>query len=564
MLWPYRGPDYRRSGDLDCVLGMTVEASNALAEGQFPIRVAPRQRESMRFPLFQYYGNFPYTVTGLISRGVDGNPYTAWKIAMLLTFVVGAVGAEKLAYLLTRRRGASVLAAVVFLIAPYQFTDMNARGAFSEQLAFNLLPIAFYFSFRAFLSRRWRYVPACAVAWAVVGLTHNIAYVYGVLFMAALFLSYTRLTRRSLERIPRLAAAGALQAGLVLWYFVPQLLTMKLLIIGNPPLDPYVWADLNPLYVLLSPRLTATPAAVNAPGLGLQVGWPILAGAVLTCLALALRRQNRFRRATALRLVLLLAASFFITWSPFDFWKHVPLILWFVQFPYRMLMFVVLFGALVAGLALSGWFPRRIPWPVACVAAFLLALSTLPFLRLPAEIWPHFVEGEMSAPNVGAGALAAYFVLPSAVQQTSWLPVDFNRADWDYVLQTIDAQKSAPAVAGKRVPVAADRNRVKMGRIVHYSMNASSPVLLELPVLYYPRVMEVRDNGVRIKHGNVGHYLAVKLPPGRHHLAIRYVGIHWANTVSAVGWLATCALAVVAVVRRLVLGNRERDQLAGC
>src|SRR5258706_10090334 len=34
-----------------------IEARNALAEGQFPIRVAPNQNNRERYPVFQFHGN---------------------------------------------------------------------------------------------------------------------------------------------------------------------------------------------------------------------------------------------------------------------------------------------------------------------------------------------------------------------------------------------------------------------------------------------------------------------------------------------------------------------------
>src|SRR5215213_433345 len=41
-----------------------IEARNALAEGQFPIRVAPNQINRERYPIFQFYGNLPYMAGG--------------------------------------------------------------------------------------------------------------------------------------------------------------------------------------------------------------------------------------------------------------------------------------------------------------------------------------------------------------------------------------------------------------------------------------------------------------------------------------------------------------------
>src|SRR5438874_2629637 len=57
-----------------------IEARNALAEGQFPIRVAPNQLNRERYPIFQFYGNLPYTVGGLLYWATDINPYLVWKI----------------------------------------------------------------------------------------------------------------------------------------------------------------------------------------------------------------------------------------------------------------------------------------------------------------------------------------------------------------------------------------------------------------------------------------------------------------------------------------------------
>lgn len=41
-----------------------VEAKNALLEGQFPIRVAPTALDGIKYPIFQFNGNFPYTLGG--------------------------------------------------------------------------------------------------------------------------------------------------------------------------------------------------------------------------------------------------------------------------------------------------------------------------------------------------------------------------------------------------------------------------------------------------------------------------------------------------------------------
>src|SRR5436305_8662285 len=64
FMWPYYSVEFRPRGDLVFVIDATIEARAALRERQFPIRVAPREWDGVRHPIFQFYGNFPYTVTG--------------------------------------------------------------------------------------------------------------------------------------------------------------------------------------------------------------------------------------------------------------------------------------------------------------------------------------------------------------------------------------------------------------------------------------------------------------------------------------------------------------------
>jgi hypothetical protein len=43
-------------------VAMIIQGRMALEEGQFPLRVAPWQHNSWRYPLYQFYSPFVYTV----------------------------------------------------------------------------------------------------------------------------------------------------------------------------------------------------------------------------------------------------------------------------------------------------------------------------------------------------------------------------------------------------------------------------------------------------------------------------------------------------------------------
>lgn len=654
VMAPYRSSKFRSAGDLIGVLGFVVEARNALAEGQFPIRVAPTQLEGARYPVFQYYANFPFTVTGLLCLA-GLSPYAAWKIAMLAAFTLGGLFVYLSALRLTRQAPASLLAGAAFVLAPYMFADLNARGAFAELVAFNLLPAAFYATLRCFASRHWRYIPACAVAWALIGLSHNITYLFGVLVLGPLFVSMLgiRRPRRAAGRLLRLAAAGALHATLMIWYVAPQLRSLPLIEIHANSFNPSQAAWLSTIDVLLAPTLRTAPGIDGTSNLGLQVGWVVLAGAALAALGVLIpgRRRRRLRGVT-LRLLVLFAVSFFFAWSPVDVWGRLPQTFWFIQFPYRMLVFTTLLGALLVACGLTLCLGRRFRPVVMLPALALVAFAAAPYVPRHGRFDRHFVRaitanpvigglndyllsglstvtngyphpdvdlarpefgllregrvrpigssaltmpegakglhvsGEVPPPPEGAppGASDVRLLVklgdgsmtiplkPGPFEFSLRLPECFCGEPATFALHPRDVDgreanltltsvryEGAPPAAVRLVTAAEVRPRVAFGRATKLRFESAEPVLLQLPVLYYPGLMRVEDRGEPIPYRNVGRYVAVELSPGRHRLDVRYVGVRWANWIGLLGW----SVVGTTVVAAAAAASRRRASVRG-
>jgi hypothetical protein len=534
VMWPYRGGKFRGAGDLTGFIAGTVEARNALREGQLPIRVAPHQLDGARYPLFQYYANLPYTITGVLCRaGLD--PYTSWKIAMLAAFTLGGTFVHLSARRLTRDRVASLVAGATFVLAPYVFTDLNARGAVAELFAMNFLAVAFYATLRCLTSRRWRYVVACAASWTAVGLSHNITYLFGAILLGLFFLSLIRFGPRGASvsagsslpktrgrdargtgamQLLRLGAAGVLHAGLMLWYVVPQFATLPLLDMSARSFSPAGPAALSTWDVLLAPTLVS-PADSTTPKLGIQIGWPVLGGIVLAAIGLVVagrRRRRPLLRRFTFRLLALFVIAAFIAWSPFDFWARVPRLFWFIQFPYRMLVFTVLLGAMLSACGIALCFGRAVRTQVVVVTLFLVLVGAVSMSYMPRAglTFPTLVQNEIANPVCGGLS--------------------------DYVLSEPAAARMAfHAYPAKRF-VSADevRPQYRSGRRTRVRFDASGPTLLQTPVLFYPGMMRVTDNGRAVAYGNVGRFVAVELGAGAHVIELRYVGSRWANWVSGI------------------------------
>src|SRR5688500_5623807 len=241
MMAPYAGDRLREStaDDLSVHCSGIIEAYNALAEGQFPVRVAPSHNGGhggtdfggVRYPLFQFYGQFPHSAGGVLCFLLGLNAFTAWKIVQLGALTLGGFYAYRCGIAATRRPRASLVAGVVFMTAPYMWTDLHARFAYPELISFNLVPVVTFYCQRAFAARGRR--PRAAVllggvAWSGLAMSHNVTFLYASAFLGLYFASHLSFDRRFLFRITRVGLAYALGIVLTLWFHAPQFQTVSL------------------------------------------------------------------------------------------------------------------------------------------------------------------------------------------------------------------------------------------------------------------------------------------------------------------------------------------------
>ena len=524
-----------------------IEARNALKEGQFPIRVAPHQVDGTRYPVFQYYGNFPYTAGGLIYLLTGASPYTAFRAVLLLGLLTGSYFTYRCSWRFSRRWGPSVLAGAVFCLAPYLLTDIHARFAYPEVVSFCLLPPVFYFSLRAFHTRRASAVLGGAVTWALLALSHNITYFYASFLFAVYFATFLGWRRRAWQRLARVGVAHLLGFLLAAWYLVPQAMTLSSLAISASPSCVSRMRWLTSLPILLAPTMVLPapyPEPMPHPSFGLQIGWPIL-GAVLLAGSFAFARGGRAtaERLFVRRVVVVFGLAFFLVWSPVDFWPYVPKVFHFLQFTYRLLMFTTLWGAVLVGYALKHLLPEGFRLPHFCLGMGLLGVFAGPYLPSPRTATQVTLAGEVSSPNMGRGGAATAYRLGVADLLNTYRPL------------------TAPETGNAVIDLSRSRRQTHVGRVTTCWHRSPLPCVIQLPVLYYPRMIQVKADGKRIGYGSLDGYLAVRVPEGDHRIDVRFVGIEWANRVSALAWaVVLCGLLAPAA---WAVGRRRRAKPGG-
>jgi hypothetical protein len=533
-----------QGGDRYQHLSVILDARDALREGQFPPRVAPAMGGGRRYAMFQFYGNLPYGFAGALALVPGIDAHDAWRIVTFLSVACAGFYAYRCSLSLTRQVWASVVAGVVFVAAPYLSTDFRARFAYTEAVSFCLLPVVLFYSLRAFARPgSWGAVVAGGVAWAAVALSHNITYLYGSALIGLFFLTFVgRDLTKYVRRVLRVGACYGLGLLLVLWYVVPQLQALRYIgiAVANASTSPMATASWSPLYVLVSPVLITSPTARNTPYMGIQIGWPILAAAALAAFQLARSVAGWGKQPAGLRLpreriagalLLAFAVALFITWSPFDFWRYVPRIFYNLQIPYRILMFVVLWGSLLAGVSLAAMWPRRpggMPPRAAWACVAVVAVAAMPFQGWGLDrLSSRTVRQLENAPIFGA-ADDVYVTVPERVREFR-----------------LDVPPGVPVV---RLEGAA--MRIRRGGAAAFAPGDAGPRVARLPVLFYPRLLDVRIDGQPAGHwGHLDGLVAVDVPAGAHEVTTAVVGARWANFVSGVAWLAVVVATCAAVLR---------------
>lgn len=384
----------RGGGDSPFLVQRTHQMAQALRAHVFPVRWMPDAALGLGYPGFNYYAALPYYVSALGYLGGLGI-LGGIKLAQLLGFVLAGGAAYGLARTLGRSRPAAVLASAAYSYAPFHLVNAYVRGdALSEFYAMGLFPLALLVVIRLVRQPGVLRALALALVYGALAVTHNISAMLAspilVVWLAVCALTGARTKRWNAV----LWGAGALALGLALsaWFWLPALAERDLVQLVDQTTGYFHFAghfrglDLVQRGLLFDYTLDSTQnpfrmglaqLLVTAPGAGILL---------VRCKTLA--RGERW--IAMLAAGSWLVATYLITPLSRPFWDHIPL-LDYAQFPWRLLAFQALFGALLSAY-LPDLFPpvrRSLSGPsqgvriaIAATVALLLIVTATAELRV--------------------------------------------------------------------------------------------------------------------------------------------------------------------------------------
>ena len=122
----YRRKSLRTRGTVHIYRGLVF--SKAISDGVILPRWTQFLHLGLGSPVFTFYGPLSYYGMDLLYRIGIPHP-VGWRILIAGALLLGFLGTYLLVYTLTRRKWPSLLAAVVFLFAPYVLRNTLERGS---------------------------------------------------------------------------------------------------------------------------------------------------------------------------------------------------------------------------------------------------------------------------------------------------------------------------------------------------------------------------------------------------------------------------------------------------
>jgi uncharacterized membrane protein len=308
------------------------------------------------YPLFNIYSTLPLYVAEafhLMGAALTG----AVKLTYILAFLVSGVTM----YAFGKRvlgGQAGVLAAVVYMYAPYRLLDIYVRSAFAEFCAYSFLPLVLLLFYDLSERQSVRSLVLASLGYAALFLTHAAtAFVFTLLLVPYVaFLMFSRL-RTGWGRTLRLAglslAAALLALALASVFLLPMIVEKGYIVEGQWTQGSFGYAK----HFVYPSQLFSPYWGYGYAGEGLQDEMSLQLGMAATMLTIAgavysLRRGVEGRAQMAFFLVSSLVVVAAMTPASQRVWEALPLAA-LVQFPWRLLGLAALTMSFLSGGAIQ-------------------------------------------------------------------------------------------------------------------------------------------------------------------------------------------------------------------
>ncbi|MFH0937193.1 MAG: 6-pyruvoyl-tetrahydropterin synthase-related protein [Candidatus Daviesbacteria bacterium] len=472
------------------------EMNKAIGEGQFPVRWISDFRYGE--PLFNFYAPLPFYI-GSVVHTLSFNFLDTTKILFAIGFILSSLAMFFLGKELFGKVG-GVIAATLYLYAPYHSVDVYVRGAMSESLALIFFPLIFLASFK--LSQKTSKINILFLSFSLAGLffTHNIMTVLFAPFFIA-WIVYLIWINKNWKLIKYFLVAILLGFGLASSFLLPAFLE-KSYVQSDKLITGYF--DYRGHFVEV--RQFVMPswgygASLwgSEDGMSFQIGLAHLAILILSIVIAVIFKKKKSIIALTTFLTLEFLFSLFMQHNKSTpIWLQFP-ILAYTQFPWRFLGISIFFISLIGGSL--GVFLKNKLVILAIVIILAVILINIQYFH------PESYYYDSKDSHYTTDILSKDDKLPK-----DYLPI--------WVKAIMSERVMAPhALSGK---VEAQDFQIE-GSWAKFKIDVLEDSDIEIPITYFPG-WQVFSNGKEVKLGessNLG-LIRVKLLKGQHSVTMNF------------------------------------------
>ncbi len=324
----------------------------ALKNGQFPVRWVQNLGFGYGYPLFVFYPPLIYYFSEIFHL-IGFSFINSFKIILFSGFLLSAFFIYLLAKDLFGKREA-ILASVLYLFLPYRAVTIYVRGAMAEFYSFVWLPAIFWALIKFDKTSKKRYLLLGSLFFSLLILTHSLIALPFCLFLFP-FLGFL-LCKRKFRNWKSLLGFVLLSLGLSAFFWIPSLIEKKYTIVDEiltQELASYKIHFVYPEQLWNSLWGYGGSAQGKLDGISFKIGkiHIILAlFSIFIILARFIRKKKNNIYVYPLIVFLIFACFLTLETSRF-FWDKVKP-LWYLQFPWRFLIFVGFFISIIASYSL--------------------------------------------------------------------------------------------------------------------------------------------------------------------------------------------------------------------
>jgi hypothetical protein len=573
ILWPLVGSTYLSSHDGLHHLFRLLDLDWCLRGGVLYPRWLPHLGFGYGYPVLNYYAPLTYYAAEAIHLLGAG-----FVDSIKLTYALGFVGSGLTMYLFAKEhlgRIPAILAGLVYVYLPYHLADAYVRGALAEFLTFPFFPLILWCFYRLLTTstKRLAYVTWSALSLAGLIVTHNlIALIFSPLLVA--YVAFVWLRDRDLKVAGLAIGAIVLALTLSAFYWLPGFAESSWARLGmvGPRASDYL-PRLITMKDFFSPYLIYRYFPEHGVSLEHPIGW-LQFGLLVLSVPVPLRLRNPSWKNTRHHLVFFLWATFVTLFMLFVYsgplWDRIPL-LSYLQYPFRFLTLTSFTSAFAIGslplLFVDGSLERgRVAWtskgkaPGGLVAAFVivlaLMLTAMPNLPIEPQYLPEH-EDPLTEESVTFQSMAEYDYLTGlwarlwgGAWMMEYLPVWVEDEPSEIFLpvekpsaqpEDLPSLTEAKTAVTRRAPLS-----------MELDVATEESMTLSFHSFYFPNWQVYLDGSPLTPYpsGDLG-LLTVDVPPGDHHLAVRFGDTPVERVGSILLLLSgTVALAVLVVARR--------------